>query len=94
MAEGRRVNPAAIRAFLARDAWWKFVVAGEGDVAEVLRLTERFALPRGRVLLQPQAVRAQELTEQSAWLVEVCKRHGLRFSPRLHIWLWGPRRGV
>jgi 7-carboxy-7-deazaguanine synthase len=94
VAEGRRVNPAAIRAFLARDAWWKFVVAGPGDVAEVLRLAERFALPRGRVLLQPQAIRAQELTERSAWLVEVCKRYGFRFSPRLHIWLWGPRRGV
>jgi organic radical activating enzyme len=27
-------------------------------------------------------------------VVEACKRHGFRFSPRLHIMLWGPRRGV
>jgi 7-carboxy-7-deazaguanine synthase len=94
VAEGRRVNPAAIRGFLSRGAWWKFVVAGDADMAEVLRLVERFALPRGRVLLQPEAIRAEELTERSAWVVELCKRHGFRFSPRLHIWLWGPRRGV
>jgi 7-carboxy-7-deazaguanine synthase len=94
VTEGRRVNPAAIRAFLPRDTWWKFVVAGEADVTEVLRLADRFALPRGRILLQPEGIRAPELTERSAWVVEVCKRYGFRFSPRLHIWLWGPRRGV
>ena len=34
-------------------------------------------------LLQPQAIRAQELTERSAWLVEAWERHGFRSSPRL-----------
>jgi 7-carboxy-7-deazaguanine synthase len=92
--EGRRINPAAIRAFLALNAWWKFVVVDETDVGEVLRLADRFDLPRERILLQPQAIRRQELTERSAWVAEVCKRHGFRFSPRLHIWLWGARRGV
>jgi len=27
-------------------------------------------------------------------LSELCKRHGFRLSPRLHVWLWGARRGV
>ena len=25
---------------------------------------------------------------------EVCKREGFRLSPRLHVWMWGARRGV
>jgi organic radical activating enzyme len=92
--ERRRINPAAIRAFVAGEAWWKFVVTDEADLAEVLDLVDRFALPRGRVLLQPEAVRREELVERSPWVIEACKRHGFRFSPRLHLAVWGARRGV
>jgi 7-carboxy-7-deazaguanine synthase len=94
VAEEKRINEAAIRAFRARDAWWKFVVSAPGAVGAVLRLTERFALPRERVLLQPEGLRAEELTARAAWLVEACKTHRFRFSPRLHILIWGARRGV
>jgi organic radical activating enzyme len=92
--ESRRINPAAIRRFLEYHAWWKFVVAGEADLAEALRLAERFALPRERILLQPEAIRRDELIERSPWVIEACKRHGFRFSPRLHVMTWGARRGV
>jgi organic radical activating enzyme len=94
VAAATRIRPDAIRGFLSREAWWKFVVTGEGEVTEVLELAERFALPRARILLQPEAVRREELIERSPWVVEACKRHGFRFSPRLHILLWGSRRGV
>jgi 7-carboxy-7-deazaguanine synthase len=92
--EAKRICPDAIRGFLSREAWWKFVVADEGDVSETLGLAERFALPRGRILLQPEAMRREDLVERSPWVVEACKRHGFRFSPRLHVLLWGARRGV
>ena len=94
VAEDRRIQPGAIRAFLAAEAWWKFVVCDAADVAEVLRLAERFALPRGRILLQPEATRMEELVERGPWVAEACTRHGFRFSPRLHVLLWGARRGV
>jgi len=92
--DARRICPDAIAAFRERDAWWKFVVAAPDDLAEVLGLTARFALPRVRILLQPEALRREDLIERSAWVVEACKRHGFRYSPRLHVMLWGARRGV
>ena len=94
VAEARRINPEAIEQFRALDAWWKFVVAGEADVAEVLRLVARFRLSRERVLLQPEAVRREELAERSDRVIDACKRYGFRFSPRLHVMTWGARRGV
>ena len=94
VAEERRINAGAIRAFLARDVWWKLVVSEPGEIGEVLRLTERFALPPERVLLQPEGLRPEELAARSPWLVEACKAHGFRFSPRLHVLIWGARRGV
>jgi 7-carboxy-7-deazaguanine synthase len=92
--EARRLHPAAIEAFRDQGAWWKFVVTDEADLAEVLRLVDRFRLPRERVLLQPEAVRREELIERSPWVIEACKRHGFRFSPRLHLAVWGARRGI
>ena len=92
--ESTRISPVAIRAFLARGAWWKFVVSDPAELGEVLRLAERFALPRERVLLQPEGLRAEELAARTPWLVEACKAHGFRFSPRLHILIWGAKRGV
>jgi len=94
VAEAKRINASAIRALLARNAWWKFVVVDESDVAELLRLAERFALPRERILLMPEGIRREQILERSTWVVEACKRHGFRYSPRLHILLWGARRGV
>jgi 7-carboxy-7-deazaguanine synthase len=90
----KRINPFAIQAFRALDAWWKFVVTDERDVTEVLLLATRFALPRDRILLQPEAIRPEELQARSPWVAEACKLHGFRFSPRLHIMIWGAKRGV
>jgi 7-carboxy-7-deazaguanine synthase len=92
--EDVRLRPEAIAAFRAREAWWKLVVDAPADVEEALSLVARFELPRERVLLQAQAVTADELRARSGWVVEACKRHGLRYSPRLHVALWGARRGV
>ena len=94
VADATRIRPAVIRDFLSRESWWKFVVTGTRDVSEVLSLAERFALPKSRILLQPEAIRREELIERGPWVAEMCTRHGFRFSPRLHIMLWGPRRGV
>lgn len=92
--EAKRIVPSAIRALLARESWWKFVVARPDDVGEVLALVDRFALPRDRVLLMPEGVRRDEILERSRWVVDECRRHGFRYSPRLHVLLWGARRGV
>jgi len=46
------------------------------------------------VLLMPEGTSAVVLEERSLWLVEQCQALGYRFAPRLHVMLWGNRRGV
>ena len=70
------------------------IVVATGDDDDALRLIREHELPRDRILLMPEgltdvAVRARALT-----LAELCQREGLRLSPRLHVWLWGAKRGV
>jgi 7-carboxy-7-deazaguanine synthase len=72
----------------------KFVVADPADLVEVRNIVEEIDASKERVLLMPEGVEPGVLAERGRWVVEICKQEGFRFSPRLHIELWGNRRGV
>lgn len=75
-------------------AYFKFVIDQPADVAEAEALVSTLALAPERVLLMPQAITADDVLTKSRWLVEECKTRGYSYSPRLHILLWGAKRGV
>ena len=73
----------------------KFVIERPEDIEEVSALLALLpTVPPDRVLLMPQGVTREDLDRRSPWLAELCKRHGFRFCPRLHIELYGNRRGT
>ena len=72
----------------------KFVVAGPGDLDEIGRMLDQIRGDRSKVILMPEGIEASTLRERGLWLAEIARREGFRFSPRLHIELWGNRRGV
>lgn len=73
---------------------FKLVVGAGDDTADALRLVAERGLPRERIVLMPEGLTDAALRERAVALAEVCKREGLRFGMRLHVWLWGARRGV
>jgi len=92
--ESRRLRDDAVVSFRGLGAWFKFVVGSEDDVTEVLSIQSRYALASDRILLMPLGIRRDEQIAAMPRVVEWCRRHGFRFSPRLHILIWGPRRRV
>jgi 7-carboxy-7-deazaguanine synthase len=72
----------------------KFVMVEPSDLAQVRSIVEEIGAANNRVLLMAEGVDAGVLAERGRWLAEVSKREGFRFTPRLHIDLWGNRRGV
>jgi 7-carboxy-7-deazaguanine synthase len=72
----------------------KFVVTGPEDLGEIEEIVRMTNAPASQVILMPEGTSPQVLGERSRWLVEICKDKGFRFSPRLHIDLWGQKRGV
>ena len=72
----------------------KFVIAEPGDLGEVQAIVAHIGAARNRVVLMPEGVDAAVLAERGRWLSEIAKQTGFRMSPRLHIELWGNRRGV
>jgi 7-carboxy-7-deazaguanine synthase len=72
----------------------KFVVTSAQDLAEIDAIRNQLQVPAKNIMLMPEGTLHSILHERSLWLAEVCKTNGFRFSPRLHIDLWGDRRGV
>lgn len=90
-----RIRPEALRAFGALpNAFLKIVVESSDDLPEVDRLVQVAGIPPARVLLMPQGRTPGELEARSAALAALCTDRGYRFTTRLHILLWGDRRGV
>ena len=78
----------------AYDYQLKFVVAQPGDLVEIEHMVDALAADRGKVILMAEGVDASVLRDRGLWLAEIAKREGFRFSPRLHVDLWGNRRGI
>lgn len=90
-----RRNAAALKTFSRLDTvWWKFVVATDQDLEEIRGFLADYGIDPQRVVLMPEGRDEQGVRARSLWLVECCKEHGYRFSSRLHIQLWGAKRGV
>jgi 7-carboxy-7-deazaguanine synthase len=93
--ERLRIQPATLRELMDRYEYQlKFVIASRDDLQEVRDLLEALRADRARVMLMPEGTDRDVLRERSLWLAEICKEEGFRFSPRLHVELYGNQRGV
>ena len=95
--ESLRWQPAVVAVWMATYNYQlKFVVAGPDDLEEIEEMLAALPVrpPAGRVLLMPEGIDAGTLRERGSWLADVCKTSGYRFCPRLHIELFGNRRGT
>jgi 7-carboxy-7-deazaguanine synthase len=72
----------------------KFVLSAASDLQEIEQMLAALNADRSRVLLMPEATTQERLRERALWIAEECKQRNLRFGPRLHIDIWGDKRGV
>jgi 7-carboxy-7-deazaguanine synthase len=96
MHEQHRLNFKVVQQFIdGYDYQLKFVVEREQDFTEVRQIVDALKnVDTTRVLIMAQARNRRQLHQKSRWIVELCKKFGYGYSPRLHIELYGNRRGV
>jgi 7-carboxy-7-deazaguanine synthase len=95
--EKHRLNMPVIQQFIdtSPDFQLKFVVSGEQDLAEIEAILKGLhGWQPADVLLMPEGIDAQTLASRSGWISDLCKQHGYRYCPRLHIALYGNKRGT
>lgn len=95
--EEHRLNFTVIQQFIesAPEFQLKFVVCGQEDLVEIESILDQLkGWKPADVLLMPEGVDAESLGQRSAWISEICRAKGFRFCPRLHVLLYGNRRGT
>lgn len=90
-----RIRPDVLGTFRGTaSAYLKLVVRTDSDYAEADALVQRLAWPSERVLLMPEATDREQLRARSLDVAQAAHARGFRFSSRLHLELWGGRRGT
>jgi 7-carboxy-7-deazaguanine synthase len=93
--ERLRLQPAILARLMSEyDYQLKFVIAQPQDMDEVRALVRALEAPANRVILMPEGTDTATLHGRAVWLAEICKAENFRFSPRLHVDLYGNRRGI
>ena len=90
---GDRYQPAALDALQSSGkAAWKFVVESPDDLDEISELVHRHRL--SPIYVMPEGIRPDVITSRSQDLAESVLARGWNLTTRLHILLYGNRRGV
>ena len=91
-----RLQPEVIRNWLGKyHTQLKFVVQGGSDLAEIDDLLKKLPkLKPEQVLLMPEGIDSKVLKERGQPVANICKSRGFRFCPRLHVELYGNKRGT
>lgn len=95
--EKSRLEIPVIQQFIdtSPDFQLKFVVSAESDLQEIDQLLASLKnWTPADVLLMPEGIDSQTLNSRAGWISEICKRRGFRYCPRLHVALYGNKRGT
>ena len=93
--EATRAKPEVLHQWCADyDVQLKFVISTERDLEEMRAIIKPLPLKPTQVMIMAEGTSVEAIRTRSAMLVEACKRHGWRYSPRLHIDLFGNQRGT
>ena len=92
--QSHRLNLTALQSFIdSHDYQLKFVVQASADLDEIqATLSQLQNVDRERVMLMPQARTKDQYRRRAAAVAQLALDHNYRFSPRLHLELWGNRR--
>jgi 7-carboxy-7-deazaguanine synthase len=96
MHEQRRLNFPVLRSFLERyDYQLKFVVDRTGDFHELAAVVRMLgAVDPARILVMARGTTRGQIDKKRRWIVPECLKRGYSYTPRLHIELFGNRRGT
>jgi 7-carboxy-7-deazaguanine synthase len=97
MHDRQRLNIPVLQRFIdaAPDFQLKFVVSNESDLSEIQSMLRQLQnWTPADVLLMPEGIDPATLAAKAGWIADICKREGFRYCPRLHIELFGNRRGT
>jgi organic radical activating enzyme len=87
----KRYKPEVLKWHVKNNSGFKFVINNKNDLIEVLEKyinQPDIRVPKERVWLMPCCGSRAEHVRKSELVAEMCKKYGLKFSPRLQLVIW------
>ena len=72
----------------------KFVYNTMADVEEVLDIQKRLQVPQKKIYMMPQGITQEQLKQKEKELFQICLNNGWNYTPRMHIDIFGNKRGI
>lgn len=100
MHEKNRINAEVLRNYNIRkqnnktDIQWKFVYTGEKDIEEILKLQTLIGFENKDIYLMPEGITEEDIKKKRIETIDVCKKNKFNYTDRLHILIWGNKRGT
>ncbi len=79
---------------LAKNYQLKFVVTHPEDLKEINSLIAQLDSDKQKVYLMPEGTTQNQLQEKREWLANICIQEGFCYCERLHVVIYGDKRGV
>ena len=73
---------------------FKFVVTDESNFIETKKFISNNQIDKSKVYIMPEGKTEKELNDKTLWIIEKCKKYGYNYTPRIHINIYGDKRGV
>lgn len=88
-----RYRPEVLKGYQATGkAWFKFVVSSDADLAEIEEIVSECGLTK--VMLMALGKTETEQRTQQELVAQYAQARGWHFTPRLHVLIYGNKRGV
>lgn len=100
MHEKNRINPETFKKYNSLkleekiDIQWKFVFTNEKDIDEIMELQTLIGFENKDIYLMPEGITENDLKNRRMKTIEVCKKYKFNYTDRLHLLVWGNKRGT
>jgi len=84
----------SIKQFLSDDNDLAFKFVYNNNISEINKFVNHFGIDRRTVYLMPQGITKKQLQLKQQELFSLCMREGYNYTPRMHVDVFGDKRGV
>ncbi len=94
--ERKRINYDVLHMFAQEktDVQLKFVIQRKKDLLEIEDILNKTSFQKNIVYLMPEGKTKEEIRAKEELVWNACVKYGYKYSPRLHIDVWGDKRGI
>lgn len=92
--DNKRFVPRALVQYRNRGANFKFVVQQISDLEEVAWIATQCDIPRDKIWIMPEGTNILTIEHHMREIAEAVIGYGWNLTTRLHVQIWGEKRGV